>query len=137
MCLILIHSNLFHFILNRQVKGCPLKVTVSSTCDPSKVVCSGEGLKWGIIRKDIKSFIDTRKSGPVKILSIFLNYNFKCCYNALVFLFVKGDLTSFCVGLTKAGTCDLFVHQDGTYTLNVKPQEHGHHSLTVKFAGKS
>jgi filamin len=48
------------------VKGCPLKVTVTSTCDPSKVVCSGEGLKWGIIGKEIKSFIDTRKSGPGK-----------------------------------------------------------------------
>ena len=48
----------------RQVKGCPLKVTVSSTVDASQVICSGEGLKWGILGKDIKSFIDTRKTGP-------------------------------------------------------------------------
>ena len=48
----------------RQVKGCPLKVTVSPTVDASQVICSGEGLKWGILGKDIKSFIDTRKTGP-------------------------------------------------------------------------
>ena len=48
----------------RQVKGCPLKVTVSSTVDASKVICSGEGLKWGILGREIKSFIDTRNSGP-------------------------------------------------------------------------
>ena len=68
-------------LLNRQVKGCPLKVTVTSTCDPSKVVCSGEGLKWGIIGKEIKSFIDTRKSGPGKILSVFHQLQFKTVSN--------------------------------------------------------
>ena len=51
-------------LIFRQVKGCPLKVTVSSTVDASKVICSGDGLKWGIIGKEIKSFIDARKSGP-------------------------------------------------------------------------
>ncbi len=48
------------------MKGCPLKVTVSSTVDASKVICSGEGLKWGILGREIKSFIDTRSSGPGK-----------------------------------------------------------------------
>lgn len=50
------------------MKGCPLKVTVSSTVDASKIICSGEGLKWGILGKEIKSFIDTRNSGPGKLI---------------------------------------------------------------------
>ena len=55
----------------RQVKGCPLKVTVSSAVDATQVVCSGEGLKWGIIGKEIKSFIDARQTGPGKPPTFF------------------------------------------------------------------
>jgi len=51
------------------VKGCPLKVSVNSTVDASKVICSGEGLKWGILGREIKSFIDTRNSGPGESLT--------------------------------------------------------------------
>lgn len=50
----------------RQVKGCPLKVTVTAMCDASKVVCSGEGLGVGTVGKHIRSFIDTRSAGPGK-----------------------------------------------------------------------
>ncbi|CAH0381358.1 unnamed protein product [Bemisia tabaci] len=49
---------------DRQVKGCPLKVTVSAVCDAAKVLCSGEGLGIGTVGKDIRSFIDTRRAGP-------------------------------------------------------------------------
>lgn len=48
----------------RQVKGCPLKVTVTAVCDASRVVCSGDGLGTGTVGKDIRSFIDTRAAGP-------------------------------------------------------------------------
>jgi len=94
----------------RQVKGCPLKVTVSSAVDATQVVCSGEGLKWGIIGKEIKSFIDARQTGP-------------------------GELTTHCLGPNKMAFCELVDHRDGTYSLNIKPQEHGRHSLHVKYGG--
>lgn len=48
----------------RQVKGCPLKVTVTAACDSQKVLCSGDGLRGGTVGKEIKAFIDTRKAGP-------------------------------------------------------------------------
>ncbi|XP_046654649.1 filamin-C-like isoform X2 [Daphnia pulicaria] len=95
----------------RQVKGCPLKVTVNSTVDASKVICSGEGLKWGILGREIKSFIDTRNSGP-------------------------GELAAQCVGPHKVAFCELFDHCDGTYSLLIKPQEHGRHTLNIKYGGQ-
>ena len=49
---------------DRQVRGSPYKVTVTDQCDASKVVCSGEGLTQGIVGKEIKSIIDTRRAGP-------------------------------------------------------------------------
>lgn len=124
---------LLNIIVYRQVKGCPLKVTVTSTVDASKVVCSGDGLKWGIIGKEIKSFIDTRKSGsgnhlnyskwPGSILFIII-----CCL-------LIGELTAHCVGPHKVAFCELFDHRDGTYSLNINPQEHGRHCLTIKYGG--
>ncbi|XP_055347083.1 filamin-C-like isoform X2 [Paramacrobiotus metropolitanus] len=45
------------------VKGCPYKLTVASAGDASKVVVSGD-IKSGMIGKDIKSMIDTRRAGP-------------------------------------------------------------------------
>lgn len=32
--------------------------------------------------------------------------------------------------------CELYDHGDGTFTLNVKPQESGRHILTVKYGGE-
>lgn len=50
----------------RQLKGCPLQVNVTSAADASRVVCSGDGLKTGIVGQEIRSFIDTRRAGPGK-----------------------------------------------------------------------
>uniref|UniRef100_T1J4U2 Calponin-homology (CH) domain-containing protein n=1 Tax=Strigamia maritima TaxID=126957 RepID=T1J4U2_STRMM len=92
----------------RQVKGCPLKINVSSNTDPSKVVCSGDGLRGGAVGKEIKAFIDTRKAG-------------------------SGELTTHCMGPHKVAFCELYDHQDGTFTLFLKPQEAGKHQLTIKY----
>jgi filamin len=63
-----------------------------------QVFCSGEGLRIGTLGKDIRSFIDTRKAGP-------------------------GELSLHCVGPRgKTAYCELNDHQDGTFTLNLKPQ---------------
>ncbi|XP_064639227.1 filamin-A-like isoform X1 [Lineus longissimus] len=95
----------------RQVRGSPFKVTVGTMSDAAKVICTGEGLKMGIISKEIKSVIDTRRAGP-------------------------GELTAHCMGPHKVGYCELFDHRDGTFTLNVKPQELGRHVLQVKYGGE-
>lgn len=47
----------------------------------------------------------------------------------------KGELSAHCVGPGKVAYCELYDHGDGTFTLNVKPQEPGRHTLTVKYAG--
>ncbi|XP_076033174.1 filamin-A-like isoform X3 [Oratosquilla oratoria] len=93
---------------DRQVRGCPLKVAVDSVADASKVVCTGDGLRHGMVGKEIKSFIDTRRAGP-------------------------GELTARCVGPHKVAVCELYDHRDGTFTLNVKPQESGRHHLSVMY----
>jgi filamin len=48
----------------RQVKGCPLKVNVTASTDANKVLVTGEGIKGGVVGRDIRSFIDTRRAGP-------------------------------------------------------------------------
>ncbi|XP_063231927.1 LOW QUALITY PROTEIN: filamin-C [Bacillus rossius redtenbacheri] len=96
---------------DRQVKGCPLKVVVTAVSDASRVVCSGDGLRVGTVGKEIRSFINTRQAGP-------------------------GELTAHCVGPHKVAYCELYDHGDGTFTLNVKPQEAGRHALTVKYGGE-
>ncbi|XP_043285268.1 filamin-B [Venturia canescens] len=95
----------------RQLKGCPLQINVTSAADASRVVCSGDGLKHGIVGQEIRSFIDTRRAGP-------------------------GELTAHCVGPHKVAYCELYDHGDATFTLNVKPQESGRHALTIKYAGE-
>jgi len=95
----------------RQVKGCPLKIMAESGGVNKSVICSGDGLRFGTLGKDIRSFIDTRKAGP-------------------------GELSLHCVGPTsKTAYCELNDHQDGTFTLNLKPQEAGKHTLSVRYAG--
>ncbi|KAK8743524.1 hypothetical protein OTU49_001121 [Cherax quadricarinatus] len=96
---------------DRQVRGCPLKVNVESAADASRVVCSGEGLRHGMVGNEIKSFIDTRRAGP-------------------------GELTVTCTGPQKVALCDLDEHGDGTFTLNIRPQEPGRHALSVKYEGE-
>lgn len=95
----------------RQLKGCPLQINVTSAADASRVICSGDGLKNGIVGQEIRSFIDTRRAGP-------------------------GELTAHCVGPHKVAYCELYDHGDATFTLNVKPQESGRHALTIKYAGE-
>lgn len=112
----------------KQVKGCPLKVSILPRCDASRVLCSGEGLRGGAIGKDIKAFIDTKRAGPgelrqgqVQMLTVHL---------------VAGELTAHCVGPQKVARCELYDQMDGTFTLVVRPQEGGRHVLTVKYGGE-
>ncbi|XP_054168385.1 filamin-C-like [Oppia nitens] len=95
----------------KQVKGCPLKVSILPSCDAKRVICSGDGLKYGSIGKQIKAFIDTRRAGP-------------------------GELTAHCVGPHKIAHCELYDQMDGTFTLLIKPQEGGKHVLTIKYGGE-
>lgn len=95
----------------RLVKGCPLTVQVGTSIDASKVLCSGEGLRHGVVGREIRSWIDTRRAGP-------------------------GELTAHCTGPHKVAYCELYDHGDATFTLNVKPQEPGRHLLTIKYGGQ-
>ncbi|KRT84610.1 hypothetical protein AMK59_1466 [Oryctes borbonicus] len=95
----------------RPVKGCPLMVEAKGGADASKVLCSGEGLRQGVVGREIRSWIDTRRAGP-------------------------GELTAHCTGPRKVAYCELYDHGDATFTLNVKPQEPGRHALTIKYAGQ-
>lgn len=95
----------------RPVKGCPLTVEAKGGADASKVLCSGEGLRQGVVGREIRSWIDTRRAGP-------------------------GELTAHCTGPRKVAYCELYDHGDATFTLNVKPQEAGRHALTIKYAGQ-
>ncbi|KAL1490329.1 hypothetical protein ABEB36_013043 [Hypothenemus hampei] len=95
----------------RPVKGCPLMVEAKGGADASKVLCSGEGLRQGVVGREIRSWIDTRRAGP-------------------------GELTAHCAGPRKVAYCELYDHGDATFTLNVKPQEPGKHQLTIKYAGQ-
>ncbi|KAE8749980.1 hypothetical protein FOCC_FOCC003451 [Frankliniella occidentalis] len=45
-------------------------------------------------------------------------------------------MTAHCAGPHKVAYCELYDHGDGTFTLNVKPQEAGRHALTVKYGGE-
>jgi filamin len=50
-------------------------------------------------------------------------------------VFVAGELSAQCVGPHKVAFCELFDHCDGTYSLHIKPQEHGRHTLNIKYGG--
>ena len=54
-------------------------------------------------------------------------YHSVCC---------TGELTAHCMGPTKVAMCELYDQNDGTFTLNVKPQEPGAHVLQVKYGGE-
>jgi len=95
----------------KQVAGCPISVNVLGDCDPSKVLCTGDGLKGGILGEEIKCFIDTRRAGP-------------------------GELTALCTGPQKVAFCELLDRGDGTFILYIKPQEAGRQFLTIKYGGQ-
>lgn len=92
----------------RQIGDSPYKVSVGMNSDPSKVIVSSEGIKTGLLGQDIKTIIDTRRAGP-------------------------GELTAHCMGPQKVAFCEFYDHKDGTFTLFVKPQEHGKHILQIKY----
>jgi len=102
----------------RQIRGSPFKVNILPNINPtinpninhstSRVICSGDGLRMGVLGKEIKCLIDTRGAGP-------------------------GELTAYCQGINKTAFCRLFDHRDGTFTLFIKPQESGRHVLTIKY----
>jgi filamin len=85
-------------------------VQVGAVGDASKVICTGDGLRVGTVGKDIRSFLDTRRAGP-------------------------GELTAQCMGPRKTAYCELYDHGDGTFTLNIRPQEPGKHQLGIKYSG--
>lgn len=95
----------------RHIKGCPFTIAIGSSVDATKVKCSGEGLRHGVVGQQIKSWIDTRRAGP-------------------------GELTAHCTGPRKVAYCELYDHGDATFTLNIKPQEPGRHLLTIKYGGQ-
>lgn len=95
----------------KQVAGCPIEVSVTGGCDPTKVVCTADTLKGAILGEEIKTFIDTRKAGP-------------------------GELTALCTGPTKVAFCELLDRGDGTFILYIKPQEAGRQMLTVKYGNQ-
>uniref|UniRef100_A0A6G1SPW0 Filamin-B n=1 Tax=Aceria tosichella TaxID=561515 RepID=A0A6G1SPW0_9ACAR len=95
----------------KQVAGCPISVNVSPGCDSSKVICTADSLKGGVLGEEIKTFIDTRKAGP-------------------------GELTALCTGPQKVAFCELLDRGDGTFVLYIKPQESGRHFLTINYGGQ-
>ncbi|XP_070173163.1 filamin-B-like isoform X5 [Littorina saxatilis] len=103
---------LLHITWNgRQLRGSPYKVNVIGAFYPNRVGVSGEGLKGGLLGRDLEIRIDTRKAGP-------------------------GELTAYCMGPTKVANCVLEDHHDGTFRLIVRPQEVGRHVLQVKYGGE-
>lgn len=52
--------------------GSPFKVSVASTSDASKVMCSGEGLKSLVLGVEGSVLIDVRTAGP-GLFSVLLN----------------------------------------------------------------
>lgn len=95
----------------KQVAGCPVSVNVTSNCDPTKVLCTGDGLKGGVLGQEIKCCIDTRRAGP-------------------------GELTAICTGPQKVAFCELLDRGDGTFILYIKPQESGRQFLYIKYGGQ-
>ncbi|CAI4233302.1 unnamed protein product [Auanema sp. JU1783] len=93
----------------RHLSGSPYKVSVESTTTPADlIIVDASTLKIGIIGEELKTVIDTRRSGP-------------------------GQLSAQCMGPVKLAYCELYDHRDGTYTLNIRPAEVGKHTLTIKY----
>ncbi|PAA77144.1 hypothetical protein BOX15_Mlig033128g4 [Macrostomum lignano] len=97
--------------VDRPLRGSPFTVQVLGQSEANRIVCSGEGLRQGVIGQEIKATIDTRRAGP-------------------------GDLTARCHGPNKPAFCELFDHQDCAYTLSVRPQEPGKHVLVIEYNGE-
>ena len=48
---------------------------------------------------------------------------------------ILGDLSAHCIGPSKVAYCELLDQMDGTFSLFIKPQEPGKHTLTIKYGG--
>ena len=46
-----------------------------------------------------------------------------------------GELTAQCMGPSRLCYCELYDHRDGTYSLRIRPNEVGKHTLVVKYSG--
>jgi filamin len=66
----------------------------------------------GIVGQEMNCLIDTRHVHP-------------------------GELTAYCQGIHKIAHCRIVDHQDGTFTLFIKPEESGKHLLTIKYNGEN
>lgn len=73
-CIILFEAKLFKF-----------KV---SSVDATKVKCSGEGLRQGVVGREIKSWIDTRRAGPGE-LTAHCKFSYKLWIKAKNFFCIK------------------------------------------------
>jgi filamin len=100
----------------KEIHGSPFKINVLSNIktnhSASRVICSGDGLRIGILGKEMRCFIDTREASP-------------------------GELIAYCQGINKTAFCRLLDHRDGIFTLFIKPEESGKHLLTVKYNGEN
>lgn len=92
------------------------------------------GYRYG--RQRHKEFHRYTESGPgyiqARFSRVIVVVYTQILTNACVF---SGELSAHCIGPHKVAYCELYDHGDGTFTLNVKPQESGRHTLTVKYAG--
>ena len=57
------------------------------------------------------------------------------CVSPVLSYFSAGELIVYCNGADKSAFCELRDHHDGTFTLTVRAQDVGLHSLFVKYEG--
>ena len=86
----------------------PLKEVENCVGDASKVAFDTENLRIGFLGQEIRTVIDTRKAG-------------------------SGELTAECKGPEKPAFCHFIDNNDTTYTLCIRPQQIGKHSLEIKY----
>jgi filamin len=89
----------------------PYKVTIQTSSDVSRVVCSGDGLTSGILGETFNVLVDARRAGV-------------------------GELSVRCQGPTRPAYCDIEDRHDDTYEVSVRPLELGIHQLFITFGGE-
>jgi len=96
----------------QQSPDSPYKVTVMSSSDASKVICTGDGLTCGVLGQNLSVLVDARRAGP-------------------------GELVARCEGPSRQAFCDIDNRRDGTYEVSVRPQECGMHQLYITYDGQA